>query len=135
VLPRRAGAELRSCHQDGPVGERLLVQHEVVVTTPGSEQSVLETGTADTLEVRGRNDLICIHIGPTEWHAHAAMCCEWLHLAASCSSSAARYGGFGREVLGAGQRGPDRCRCCPEGPDQERASPLAPSALGCLVHG
>src|SRR5699024_10069356 len=97
VLTRRAGAEIRPCHKDGPVGERLLVQHEVVVTTPGSEQSVLETGTADTLEVRGRNDLIRIHIGPTERHAHAAMCCEWLHLAASCSGSAARYGGFGRE--------------------------------------
>src|SRR5699024_12090154 len=53
VLTRRAGAEIRACDKDGPLVERLLVQHEVVVTTPGSEQSVLETGTADTLEVCG----------------------------------------------------------------------------------
>src|SRR5699024_8258323 len=61
--------------------------------------------------------------------------CEWLHLAASCSGSAARYGGFGREVLRAGQRPPNGCRRGHERRDQMSATTLALSSLEIAVRG
>src|SRR5699024_11637418 len=72
VLTGRSGTEVRACHEAAACTEGLLVQHEVLVTTPCGEQSVFEASATDTLEVCGGDDLIGAHVGMTQPDTHPA---------------------------------------------------------------
>src|SRR4029078_3289877 len=79
VLARRAGAEVRACYEHRAHVVRRVVEHERRVAAPGREQSVLETGARDALEVDGRDDLVGVDVATAQRYADAGVRGEGVH--------------------------------------------------------
>ena len=79
VLTGRTGTEVRARHQHATVLVGLLVQDELGVLTPVSEEGVVEAGLGHSLEVDGGNDLVGINIRRTQRHANAGVLNNGFH--------------------------------------------------------
>src|SRR3979411_1620081 len=76
----KSGPEGGAGDQHTALAEGLLVEDELLVTAPGGEEPVLETGAADPLEVHRGDDLVSVHVGPAEGDADARVGGERFHV-------------------------------------------------------
>ena len=79
VLTGRTGTEVRARHQHATVLVGLLVQDELGVLTPVSEEGVVEAGLGHSLEVDGGNNLVGVNIRRTQRHANAGVLNNGFH--------------------------------------------------------
>src|SRR5690606_820306 len=80
VLTGGSGTEIRTGHQHTAPIEGFGVQNEVRIRSPGREESVLESGSADPLQIDRRDDLIGIDIGSAQRNPDPLVHGEGLHL-------------------------------------------------------
>src|SRR5699024_7854910 len=101
VLTGGAGAEVRARHEHGALRVGGTVQHEVgIVRAPGVEQTVVEAGLGDPLEVDGGDDLVGVDVAAAQRDADAGVGGEGFHGGAPGEGGS----GDGLEVGGRGVR-------------------------------
>ena len=126
VLARRAGAEVRSGHEDVRALVARLVEHEVGPLPPLGEEAGAEPGALDPLEPVGRDDLVGVDVGTVERDGPGDDLTHCFHRVPPTFPKSVQVRGR-REVAGDRGRGGDR------GGDEVGAPALALAPLEVAV--